>query len=40
MNSKLMEKYQFVNAESFHKDFIMNLNRENVPAVGKLDEVL
>ena len=40
MNSKLMEKYQFVNAESFHKDFIMNLNRENVPAVGKLDEGL
>ena len=35
-----MEKYQFVNAESSHKDFIMNLNRENVPAVGKLDEGL
>ena len=31
-------KYQFVNAESIHKDFIINLNKENMPAVGALDE--
>ena len=33
-----MEKYQLVKAESFHKDFIMKLNSENMPAVGRLDE--
>ena len=33
-----MEKYQLVKAESFHKDFIIKLNSENMPAVGRLDE--
>ena len=33
-----MQKYQFVNAESYHNDFIINLNRKNMPAVGRLDE--
>ena len=35
-----MEKYQLVQAESFHKDFIIKLNSENMPAVGRLDEKL
>ena len=35
-----MEKYQLVKAESFHKDFIIKLNSENMPAVGRLDEKL
>ena len=33
-----MEKHQLVKAESLHKDFIINLNSENIPAVGRLDE--
>ena len=33
-----MEKYQFVMAESSHKDLIIKLSSENIPAVGKLDE--
>ena len=33
-----MEKYQLVKAESFHEDFIIKLNNENMPAVGRLDE--
>tara|TARA_B100000073_G_scaffold287307_1_gene249133 strand:+ start:218 stop:721 length:504 start_codon:yes stop_codon:yes gene_type:complete len=33
-----MEKYQLVKAEYFHKDFIIKLNSENMPAVGKLSE--
>ena len=37
VRSKIMEKYQLVKAESFHKDFIIKLNRENMPAVGRLD---
>ena len=35
-----MAKYQIVKAESFHKDFIIKLNSENMPAVGKLDKGL
>jgi len=33
-----MEKYQLVQAEYFHKDLIIKLNSENMPAVGRLDE--
>ena len=33
-----MEQYQIVKAESFDKDFVINLNMENMPAVGGLDE--
>jgi len=33
-----MEQYQIVKAESFDKDFVINLNMENMPAVGSLDE--
>ena len=33
-----MVKHQYVNAKSHHKDFIINLNKENMPAVGVLDE--
>ena len=33
-----MDKYQFVNAESYHKDFVIDLNKQNIPAVGKLDK--
>jgi hypothetical protein len=40
MNSKLSQKCQFINAEFFHKDFIIKLNSENMPAVGRLDEKL
>ena len=35
-----MEEYNFVKAESYHKDFIINLNKKNIPAVGELDEKL
>ena len=35
---RIMEKYQIVKAESFHKDFIIKLNSKNMPAVGRLDE--
>ena len=38
VRSKIMEQYQLVKAESFHKDFIIKLNSENMPAVGRLDE--
>tara|TARA_B100001564_G_C20150001_1_gene450537 strand:+ start:8 stop:496 length:489 start_codon:yes stop_codon:yes gene_type:complete len=33
-----MEQYQIVKAESSDKDFVINLNMENMPAVGGLDE--
>ena len=33
-----MEKHKYVNAKSYQKDFIINLNSENMPAVGGLDE--
>ena len=33
-----MEQYQIVKAESSYKDFVINLNMENMPAVGGLDE--
>ena len=33
-----MKKFQLVKVESFHKDFIIKLNSENIPAVGRLDE--
>ena len=38
MRSKIIEKYQLVKAEPLHKDFIIKLNSENMPAVGGLDE--
>ena len=33
-----MEQYHIVKAESSDKDFVINLNMENMPAVGGLDE--
>ena len=33
-----MEQYQIVKADSSYKDFVINLNMENMPAVGGLDE--
>ena len=33
-----MEQYQIVKAKSSDKDFVINLNMENMPAVGGLDE--
>ncbi len=33
-----MVEHQYVNAKSYHKDFIINLNSEHMPAVGGLDE--
>ena len=33
-----MEKYQIVKVKSFHKDYIIKLNSENMPAVGRLNE--
>ena len=38
VRTKIMEKYQLVQAKSVHKDLIIKLNSENIPAVGKLDE--
>ena len=37
---KKIDEYNFVNVESYHKDFIINLNKKNMPAVGELDEEL
>ncbi len=34
----IMDKYQFLNAEFAHKDFTIELNKDNMPAVGGLDE--
>ena len=40
MRSEIIEEYNFVKAGPYHKDFIINLNKRNIPAVGELDEKL